>query len=165
MSKILTTFLILFCNSAFACSPTSEMWANELKENRRLEEAFVKEIASKADFIAVGRVSKVVDNDGIYRQKATIQIEKVLKGDRTKVVDVLMYREPRKEVEKIYVCGQPQKPHEDDAYMVETYKYLFYVQDGILLRSNGFPEAPYPLVPEEEIEFLTKENRITSGGY
>jgi hypothetical protein len=153
--------------SCFACEPSSVQWANELKESRKLEEDFALQVAKEADIVGVGRATKVIDVDASngYRQRVFFEIEEVLKGPYQTEVSALMSKikveSENDQVEELYVCGQPIEPSIDDAYAVRTYKYLFYIKNGILMRASTYPEAPLPMLPQEEINLLLREKRIT----
>ncbi|QPB83784.1 hypothetical protein CWC22_012575 [Pseudoalteromonas rubra] len=161
--------LFLFSSGLFACSPNATTLSNERREERKLEEAFALQIAQEADFIGIGRAVKVrsVDEEALgYQQRVFFTVYSVLKGTTSAEVSALMLKtdtlSDAERIDDIYVCGKAQKPSVDDAYAVETYKYLFYIKDGILLRTNTYPEAPLPMSPAEEVAFLRLKQQIDS---
>ncbi|MCG9754693.1 hypothetical protein L1D40_05535 [Shewanella insulae] len=165
--KCFVLFSCLFSLSSFACESSSVDWANELKESRQLDEEFALEVANNADIIGIGRATKVIDVDVSYgyKQRVFFEIEEILKGPHQAEVSALMSKievqTENDQVEELYVCGKPIEPSIDDAYAVRTYKYLFYIRNDVLIRASTYLEAPLPMLPQEEIDLLIREKRIT----
>ncbi|ESP91436.1 MULTISPECIES: hypothetical protein [Pseudoalteromonas] len=164
-------FILLLCcisTPVLACEPTAAEFAQELKASRELEEQFALRVAKEADFIAIGRAVNVsdVDESTGYYYRVHFDVERVLKGEHRKTTSALKNKietRPVDEIiEEIYVCGQPVEPRIDDADAVKTYKYLFYIKNDILLRTSTYPEAPFPMRPQEEIDLLIREEHVAS---
>lgn len=59
-------------------------------------------------------------------------------------------------LDQIRSCDEARDPTQDEPYVVKTYRYLYYVEAGVLLRANAFPIGPPPLQPDAEMELLRR---------
>ena len=164
---IFATFLSL---PLHACEPYSdEVEAQEIR-NRQHEEQYVVKLATEVDEIVIGVVAEVDDvKTGPYVQRAKIQVTRWLKGKPQSTTSALMYRreevkasEEPEEITRIPVCGE-RDPVQHNPYVLKTYRYLFYIKNGILIRANGFPVGPNPLSPDEETWLIQRPVIANSG--
>lgn len=143
-----------------ACEPTAAQAEDYWQRSRKNEEAHVGRLARTADQIFTGTIVHVTDlPDGPHAQLAHISVEAVLKGHPGDVTSARMHLRvnPARDnpsLDQIRSCDEARDPTRDEPYVVKTYRYLYYVKDGVLLRANAFPIGAPPLQPEAEMELL-----------
>lgn len=145
---------------AFACEPTSDQLVEWHIRSRQLEETYLVELAKDSDQVLTGLVTEVdLLKDGPYVQRAHINVDRMIKGNDASVATALMYKrhDPQRDspaLDRIASCSGPIDPAQEDPYVQKTYRYIFYIKDGVLMRANGFSLGPPPLEPPEEILLL-----------
>ncbi len=147
---------------SMACEPTADQMEDYWRRSRANEEAYLTNLAREADQIFTGLVVDVTDlKDDPYVQLAHVKIETVLKGDvgSTATAKMWLRINPERDhstLDSILSCDQPPDPAQNNPYVLKTYRYLYYVKGGVLLRANGFPLGPPPLEPDDEIKLLKR---------
>jgi hypothetical protein len=159
-----------------SCEPTYAEVVDMAQRDRTIEENYVSRLFDESDYVLVGRVLDVRDSgDPNYAQIATISIEKSLRGPGKEVLSFLMYKRDKSTtpinddevppLESIPVCGEPYDPSKEQPYLLEGFRALVYVKDGILKRATSFPVEPEPLFlnARTEIEYLQGDHRVRLG--
>jgi hypothetical protein len=163
---VLLLAMVIAPFEAQSCEPSSDEWADYLVRSRQREEAYAASIAEKADEIFTGVVVDVSDlKSGPYKQLAHIKVDRVIKGDPATIATAAMAPrispEDIQTLDRVAGCGEVPDPAQDPPYVVETYRFLFYVKDNVLLRANGFPVGPPPFSPNDEIKLLHDRGLVT----
>lgn len=162
MRKFLPLIFILLSVESVACSISREDWEEERKKQRHLVKEFVKKQAKIADLIVIGTVVNVTEakKSSGYYYKALVQIDKVIKGNPSSQESI--YTEMRDFTPDIEDSCDTIKP-EDAAkiYTVEeTFQYIFYISDAILIRANRFIVWP-EFTAHDEVTFLKEKIDLT----
>ncbi len=162
--KTLATLIVvlsIFAQApALACSPTSEQLEDWYVRSRQRQEAYLLDLAKVADQILTGVVTDVDRlKDGPYVNRAHITVDRIIKGNNALTTAALLSKRHDPEqgtlpLDRIGDCSEPFDPVQNDPSVLKTYRYLFYIKDGVLIRANGFPLGPPPLEPPEEIQLL-----------
>lgn len=154
MVKFIVIFAALISMNSMACRilPYEDM--KELAEEElKLEAAFVKKVATNADLIFIATVKGIkekIDNDASYYH-VKVSVDDVLKGMYYK--DLFWVEESEETI--TISCNVPVL--NTRISVLESYKYLFYVQNGKILRASPFGQ-PIPHLSEEDEIKLINEN-------
>ncbi|MBJ6985581.1 hypothetical protein [Luteimonas sp. MC1750] len=160
--------LVWICTALFAsaqsgaCEPTADQMEDYWQRSRKSEEAYLTNLAQNVDQILTGTVSDVTQlSDGPYAQLAHITVDATIKGHPDSFASAKMWLRvnPKRDsptLDSIRSCDEPPDPAQYNPYVLKSYRYLYYIKDGVLLRVNGFPLGPPPLEPESEIELLKR---------
>jgi hypothetical protein len=143
----------LWPGHSLSCEPTYEQMEALNQRDREIEEKYLSDLTERVDLIVVGRVIDVENaNDRDFAQRATIAVERILKGESDSTATALMYRiekpviDPDPEAPADFTnfsgCGAPYDPEDKQPYIINGFRALFYVHNGILERVNAFPLEP-----------------------
>jgi hypothetical protein len=140
-----------------ACEPTADEMRDFYARWRQADEANARAAIQSADSIFTGTVTRVeLKRSKGYLQTALVTTERTLKGHPPKSVSFLFGRELSDEqrIDALYVCGEV--PDTSNPSVTETYPYLMYVRDGVLIRATPLPLGEAPLPAETEMEMVKR---------
>ncbi len=154
MIKFIAIIVALNSMNAMACRILPYEAMKELAEEElRLEVEFVKKVAITSDLIFVATVKNIkekIEGDTSF-YNVEVSLDQVLKG---KYYKDLYWKEESNETITIS-CNVPILNTRIN--ILESYKYLFYVRKGQILRASSFGQ-PIPHLSEADELKLINEN-------